>query len=206
VIWDDENTKIDKIKNNILRDIYMEFLIYDYSKDYVGYDNLSKKNMKKERLSYECLYEFFNEEKNKIENKYEYFLTSYKKKSQGLNVKFYLRRRTNNSYDDSHTIEVFNVVYMLDGEEHKYLKKYSKNKVIGINRKEDDDGVVYFYVVVEDQRIKPNTIKLNCECNICYEPNKDTLENGFFKCNHKEICINCHKNLQVKICPICRSI
>jgi hypothetical protein len=184
----------------------MELLIYNYDKNYLGYENLNKKRLKLERLSYECLYEFFNDTQLNTHNEYEYFLTSYKKKENyGLRVKFYLRRKKKTiTIDDTHTIETLKGFYCLDGEEHTYLKKYPKNKVIGIKRTEDVN-LVHFYVVVEDQRIKPDIINLINKCNICYETNKDTYQNGFFKCSHKEICLECYNKLAVKRCPICRN-
>lgn len=182
----------------------MEFLIYDYDKNYLGNDNFRKKQLKKERLSYECLYEFFKE--TELNDDYYYFLTSYKKKqTYSLKVKFYLRRKTKHlTFDDTHTIEVLHVNFSLDGKEHNYLKKYPKNEVIGIKRTEDTN-IVCFYVVVKDQSIKPITTTLETECQVCYEINKNTLQTGFFCCNHKELCIDCYDGLISKKCPICRS-
>jgi hypothetical protein len=183
----------------------MEFLIFQYDKNYFGLEKLEQKRRYTERALYECLYELFKEEDIQTDNNYDYFLTSYKKKqTYGLSVKFYLRRKNKNtSFDDTHSIETLKGIYNLEGEEHIYLKKYSKNKVLGIKRTEYDN-IVYFYVVVEDQRIKPNIIILSNECNVCYDTNKETYKDGFFKCNHNELCLECYSKLIIKRCPICR--
>lgn len=188
----------------------MRFLIYSHSKSYLEYDDIIKKNNKTKQYEYECLYEFFKcDELNKHRHNYRYYLTSYKIKKHGyLNVKFYFRK-TYIGVDNAETIGVFNLRFNIDEDEHKYLKKFPVNEVIGIEKDEDEDDVL-FYIKVKDQRIitkPPEVVKMITECNICYENNKDTHKIGFFICIHKDICFDCYNKMNnIKRCPICRAV
>jgi hypothetical protein len=182
----------------------MKFEIYNYKKLVLGNDAYLTKI---KHLNFECLYDCFKDIELKHET-YDYILTSYKKINKHahcVDTKFYFRQ----SYiekNDFNTIKVFNCRFLLKGEEHEYLRKYPINKVIGIDRIEDND-FVYFYVKIENQhiqKVEPKKIPLITECVVCYENNKETLETGFFKCSHNSCCLECYNKLSIKICPICR--
>jgi len=176
----------------------MKFLIYSIEKDYLEkykYDKVIQRILKQEDYKYKTLYELFEEKPD------NYYFTSYKKRH--IYQKFHIKKRITDNI--SKKVESINVFYNVDSEEHKYLKKYSKNEIIDIERYEDEtDNKIKYYIVIKDRRIKEQTIILKNECNICYETNKKTNKKGFFKCSHKEFCLDCYNKLKIIKCPICR--
>ena len=64
----------------------------------------------------------------------------------------------------------------------------------------------HFYAMVKLEKIKMyKLIELKKCCCVCLEDNKQTNENNYFECVHNDLCHQCFMNLNVKICPICRS-
>ena len=67
----------------------------------------------------------------------------------------------------------------------------------------DKDDICYYAIIYcKTFKLKP----LDKECDVCYELNKNTSIDGYFKCCHKDtICHDCYKKLQNNVCPLCRS-
>jgi hypothetical protein len=183
----------------------MKFLLYSIEKGYLEkykYDAVIQRVLKQEDYKYKTLYELFEEKPD------NYYFTSYKRKakvynSKNTDIKINIQKRITDNI--SKKVESIKIFYNVDSEEYKYLKKYSKNEVIDIERYEDEtDDYIKYYIVIKDRRIKQQTIILKNECNICYETNKKTNKKGFFKCSHKEFCLDCYNKLKIIKCPICR--
>jgi hypothetical protein len=182
----------------------MELLICMYDKTIIdSLDKHRKLQLKKELFNYECIHQYFNDEST---NKCNHYLSCYKngKDNYGVNYKMYLRCKTiDRDFDDTHTIEVFNVRFSVGGKEHTFLKSRSKHEVAGMKRVEDTNLIV-FYIVLKDKSVEQKKITLETECSVCYETNKQTYEAGFFTCRHTDLCCECFDKLQNKKCPICR--
>lgn len=182
----------------------MELLVYMYDKTIINsLDKRRKLQLTKELFYNECLHQYFSDKSAKECN---HCLSCYKngKDNYGVNYKMYLRCKTVDiNFDDTHTIETFNVRFPVGGKEHTFLKSRSKHEVAGIKRVEDTN-LIMFYVVLKYKSVEQKKITLETECSVCYETNKQTCESGFFTCNHAELCSECFDKLQIKKCPMCR--
>lgn len=67
--------------------------------------------------------------------------------------------------------------------------------VIDVNKKEEESQMVYL------NKLKYELI----DCCACLNKSILIYETPYFKCSHNEICLDCYKQLNNKICPICRS-
>jgi len=68
-----------------------------------------------------------------------------------------------------------------------------------------DTNVVDYFAVINLKPTSIPTLVIN-NCSVCFEDNQLAVENGYFKCSHKDcICNNCFDCLPRKICPLCRS-
>lgn len=54
--------------------------------------------------------------------------------------------------------------------------------------------------------IKRSWIIMENECCCCMENNTIMPKEGFFYCNHKDLCRRCYSHMSVKKCPLCRSV
>ncbi len=169
-------------------------------------------------FEYETLYNFFNEENITKEEDWDYFLTSYTTRHNLVEVHmdFYFRRQHKTAPLLEDTILLFGKYLQNDCFLLKYLKKYRRHRhsVIGIKKIEriiEDRTNIVFYITlkkepfVEKPKPKPKLITIP-DCCICLDNDKQTFKNSPYKCNHKNVCIECFNKLvnTKNECPLCR--
>lgn len=199
--------------------IDIELFEYDTTPNSIDITELFYRD--KRNYEYEALCKFYNQENiTNDSNNWFYFLTTYSMKKDNVDrsyTSFYFRREDKTNTMFQHTIHIFGKYLYTNTFLSKYLRKYKSHRhsVIGIKRIErqvDNKTNIVFYITlkkepyVEKPQPKYKLIELPY-CCICLDIDRQTFKNSPYKCNHKEVCIDCFNKLvgMKNECPLCRS-